>query len=124
MRRYSPSVADLSPIISCLRITPSISRSSMSVSSSALILPRARFSRASFSGAVRNRLPTWSARNGGLVRCMMVFPTFLLFSLLSPTRRGGEGRGGGGGGGGAGGGEACASIAAADPHPTLPLSGG
>jgi hypothetical protein len=30
----------------------------------------ARFARASRTGAVRKMLPTWSARNGGLVRCM------------------------------------------------------
>src|ERR1700683_1961027 len=70
MRRYSPSVIDFSPTPSCLRMICSISRSSTSFSASALISPRLRFSRASLSGAVRSRLPTWSARNGGLVHCI------------------------------------------------------
>src|SRR5947207_195935 len=67
-RRYSPSVTDLSPAASCLRMTAAISRSSTSLSAAASISPRSRLARASFSAAERNRLPTWSARNGGLVR--------------------------------------------------------
>src|ERR1700758_1391649 len=45
----------------------SISRSSTSASCAALIAPFSRLARASFKGAVRNRLPTMSARNGGLL---------------------------------------------------------
>src|SRR5262249_34963768 len=55
---------------SCLRIAFSISRSSTAASSAEVISPRSRFSRAAFSGAGRKRLPTGSARNGGLVRGM------------------------------------------------------
>src|SRR5579883_1491770 len=46
----------------------SISRSSIAVSSAAEISPLLRRARASFSAAGRSRLPTWSARKGGLVR--------------------------------------------------------
>src|SRR5262249_59439333 len=49
-------------------MTFSISRSSISFNSAALISPRSRFARAALSAAGRNRLPTWSARNGGLLR--------------------------------------------------------
>src|SRR5437763_3974478 len=67
-RRYSPSVASLSPMSSCLRMMFSISRSSIARKSPAEISPRSRLARASLSAAERSRLPTWSARNGGLVR--------------------------------------------------------
>src|SRR5713101_229741 len=61
-RRYSPSVASFSPISSCLRTIFSISRSSISRKSAAVISPRSRLARACLSGAERSRLPTWSAR--------------------------------------------------------------
>src|SRR5262249_35414434 len=48
----------------------SISRSSISWSWSAPISPRSRCARAALSAAGRSRLPTWSARNGGLLRGM------------------------------------------------------
>src|SRR5215475_9506338 len=47
----------------------SISRSSTALSAAASISPHSRLPRASFSAAGRNRLPTWSARKGGLARC-------------------------------------------------------
>src|SRR5512139_2313674 len=47
-------------------MTVAISRSSTTCSASAEISPFSRFALASFRAAVRNRLPTWSARNGGL----------------------------------------------------------
>ena len=65
-RRNSPSVASLRPISSCFVMIFSISGSSTALSCGGMISPFARLARASLSGAVRNRLPTWSARNGGL----------------------------------------------------------
>src|SRR4051812_40964010 len=44
-----------------------ISVSSTALSCAAVISPLSRLARASFSGAERRMLPTWSARNGGLV---------------------------------------------------------
>src|SRR4029079_19584503 len=46
----------------------SISRSSPALSAPASISPLRCFVRASFKGPVRRRLPTWSARKGGVVR--------------------------------------------------------
>src|SRR5215831_11551133 len=48
-------------------MTFSISRSSTALSSAA-VAPFSRLVRASLSAAGRRKLPTWSARNGGLVR--------------------------------------------------------
>jgi hypothetical protein len=41
---------------------------------SPLISPRSRLARASFNGAVRKRLPTTSARNGGLLLVIGTLP--------------------------------------------------
>src|SRR3954453_1898546 len=71
-RRNSPSVTACRPTSSCFLMTRSISRSSTALRSAALISPLARFSRACFNDAGRRRLPTWSARNGGLVRFMVL----------------------------------------------------
>src|SRR5258707_432628 len=49
-------------------MTFSISRSSTALSSAAVMAPFSRLVRASLSAAGRRKLPTWSARNGGLVR--------------------------------------------------------
>src|SRR5262245_14287983 len=62
-------------------MTFSISRSSISLSCASLISPLACLARASFSGAVRNRLPTWSARNGALVRCMTLLAPYFIGEL-------------------------------------------
>src|SRR6266853_4389288 len=70
-RRYSPSVARLRPIASCLAMMLGISWSSTALSCTAVISPEAAFSRASLSGAERRIEPTWSARKGGLVRAVM-----------------------------------------------------
>src|SRR6516165_484354 len=51
----------------------SISWSSTAFSAAASIWPLANLSRASLSGVVRSRLPTWSARKGGVLRCDMGF---------------------------------------------------
>src|SRR5450759_4523445 len=67
-RRNSPSVASLRPTSCCFLTIFSISRSSTALSASAEISPLACLARASFSGAVRSRLPTMSARNGGVLR--------------------------------------------------------
>src|SRR6516162_602051 len=53
----------------------SISRSSTALSSAAVMAPFSRLARASLSAAGRRKLPTWSARNGGLVRFIDPAPT-------------------------------------------------
>src|SRR5262249_6973504 len=80
-RRNSPSVASLSPTSSCFRTIFSISRSSTARSAASLICFLACFARASLSGAVRSRLPTWSAPNRGLARCSTPRPPA---GLLAP----------------------------------------
>src|ERR671915_327299 len=71
-RRNSPSVADWSPTFLCIRTTSRIASSSTARSRSAETCPAAKPSRASRSSGGRSRLPTWSARNGGLSRGMLV----------------------------------------------------
>src|SRR5580698_6797244 len=71
-RRNSPSVADCRPTSSCIWIAAGITSSSTAVRSAALIWPAAKSSRAISSRWGRSRLPTWSARNGGLVLRGMV----------------------------------------------------
>ncbi len=73
LRRFSPSVIDLSPVASCFLIRISISRSSTAFNCSGVISPFSRLARASFRGLERSRLPTWSARKGGLVRCIFSY---------------------------------------------------
>src|SRR6185503_2814563 len=68
LRRNSPSVIDFSPTASCFAISAVISWSSICFRHSAEIAFLARSARACFSAAGRSRLPTWSARNGGVVR--------------------------------------------------------
>src|SRR6185437_385239 len=67
-RRNSPSVASFNPTSSCFLTIFSISLSSTALSAAMSISPLARLVRASFSDAVRSRLPTWSARKGGAAR--------------------------------------------------------
>src|SRR3954463_3740753 len=67
-RRNSPSVTDRNPTSSCMRTASSIAASSAALRPSSSSLPAACASRASCSSGGRSRLPTWSARNGGLVR--------------------------------------------------------
>src|SRR5689334_20548346 len=81
-RRYSPSVTDCNPAASCFAITPATSRSSIALKASTSISLRARRSRAALSAGVRKRLPTWSARKGGVVRWVIRF-------LSSPASGGG-----------------------------------
>src|SRR5437868_3252449 len=69
-RRNSPSVTLSRPISSCMRTTRVIAASSIRRSASAVMRPALCASRASISSRGRRRLPTWSARNGGVVRCM------------------------------------------------------
>src|SRR5918992_2606930 len=71
-RRNSPSVADWSPTSLCIQTTSRIASSSTARSRSADSCPAAKPSRASRSSGGRSRLPTWSARNGGLSRGMLV----------------------------------------------------
>src|SRR5689334_9910489 len=70
-RRYSPSVAHCRPISSCFLTIFSISRSSTALSSALESLPASCLARASLIAAERKMLPTWSARNGGLVRAVI-----------------------------------------------------
>src|SRR6516165_9882960 len=56
-------------------MTFSISRSSTALSSAAVMARFSRLVRASLSAAERRKLPTWSARNGGLVRFIDPAPT-------------------------------------------------
>src|ERR1700729_1208126 len=73
-RRNSPSVALCRPTSCCIWTTPRIASSSIARSCSAEIWPPANWSRASSSFCGRSRLPTWSARNGGVVRRPAVAP--------------------------------------------------
>src|SRR5664280_464435 len=68
VRRNSPSVADCRPMSSCSATTSAIATSSTSRSSSASIRCSANAARACINAGGRSKLPTWSARNGGLVR--------------------------------------------------------
>src|ERR1051326_1499367 len=70
-RRYSPSVAHCRPISSCFLTIFSISQSSTALGSASGSLPASCLARASLIGAERRMLPTWSARNGGLVRAVI-----------------------------------------------------
>src|SRR5215216_785933 len=65
-RRNSPSVAVRSPTSSCIFTTSRIASSSTARSSSSSSRPSACAARASSSRCGRSRLPTWSARNGGV----------------------------------------------------------
>ena len=67
-RRISPSVASRRPTSSCIRTAARIASSSTARSSAAVIVPAAKRSRAVLTSGGRSRLPTWSARNGGLGR--------------------------------------------------------
>src|SRR5262245_18131291 len=66
-RRNSPSVASCNPTSSCWRMRLRISRSSTSLSCASLISFFSCLARASWTACGRRKLPTWSARNGGLV---------------------------------------------------------
>src|SRR5918994_663774 len=65
-RRNSPSVTVRSPTSSCIFTTSRIASSSTARSSPSSSLPSACAARASSSRCGRSRLPTWSARNGGV----------------------------------------------------------
>ena len=71
MRRNSPSVMLCRPT-SCWNLTISaMALSSTLRSCAAVISPRAFCSRASSRNFGRRKLPTWSARNGGVVRAVI-----------------------------------------------------
>src|SRR5690242_5915669 len=67
-RRNSPSVADFSPTSRCIATTSRIASSSAAFRPSSSRSPLACCARASSSFCGRSRLPTWSARNGGVSR--------------------------------------------------------
>ena len=66
-----------------LLMTAMISRSSIARSAASVSSPVTRLARASFSARGRSKLPTWSARNGGVVRWVMAIPP----PLSCPRRR-------------------------------------
>src|SRR6266545_1142890 len=70
-RRNSPSVTAWMPTDSCLATASRMCLSCTARSCSGVISPRFAFARASCSSAGRRRLPTWSARKGGVLRCVM-----------------------------------------------------
>src|SRR3954454_13664310 len=67
-RRNSPSVAERRPTSSWSETTSRIASSSIALSSSAPIRSLAKSSRALSRAGGRSRLPTWSARYGGVSR--------------------------------------------------------
>ena len=71
-RRNSPSVADWRPTSSCIRDRAGDLVVLDRRRSAAVIRPAAKSSRACSRRCGRSRLPTWSARNGGLVLRAMV----------------------------------------------------
>src|SRR5581483_6666098 len=71
-RRNSPSVANCRPTPSCFLMIFLISSSSTASSSAGVIWPFSSLARASFRGGVRSRLPTMSARKGGVVTCIVL----------------------------------------------------
>src|SRR5258708_35215866 len=66
-RRYSPSVTTRRPSDSCVATAARMHRSSTALSCAAVMAPALALLRASRSSGGRSRLPTWSARNGGVV---------------------------------------------------------
>src|SRR5205814_5518720 len=64
-RRNSPSVTSLRPSSACIATAFLMQSSSQPRRVSAVIQPFSCSARAAKSGSGRNRLPTWSARNGG-----------------------------------------------------------
>src|SRR5437763_5196240 len=66
-RRYSPSVTTRRPSDSCFATAARMTRSSASLSCAAVMVRELALVRASRSSGGRSRLPTWSARNGGVV---------------------------------------------------------
>src|SRR6476660_1806952 len=71
VRRNSPSVALRRPMSRWTATTSRMASSSMSRRPSGLSCPAARSARAWSRCGGRRRLPTWSARNGGVVRSVM-----------------------------------------------------
>src|SRR6266508_3422579 len=84
-RRNSPSVADCRPTSRCIATTSRIASSSTPRSSSLGMRPAAWSSRAWSSRRGRSRLPTWSARNGGVVRPMEPPPTTATAGVTSTS---------------------------------------
>src|SRR4051794_27676524 len=84
-RRNSPSVAVRRPTSCCIRTASRIASSSTARSSSSSSAPSACFPRASSSRCGRSRLPTWSARNGGVSRKLMASPPVAGSPTACPT---------------------------------------
>src|SRR5471032_2155925 len=73
VRRNSPSVMPCRPQSSCILTTSRIAPSSTWRSAAASISPFFLRARASSSSLGRRKLPTWSARKGGVVRWVIVY---------------------------------------------------
>src|SRR5215207_8840187 len=87
LRRNSPSVADWRPTSSCMATTSAMASSSTARNWSAEMRPSACCSRAARSRGGRRRLPTWSARYGGVVRSTVTSLEPLQGRLILPARR-------------------------------------
>src|SRR5919197_2775904 len=90
VRRNSPSVAERSPTSRCILTTSRIAASSTARSASSSMRPAACSSRAWSSSGGRSRLPTWSARNGGVLRADMDLSLSLRLDQAAPDRVAGE----------------------------------
>src|SRR5215211_1550274 len=87
LRRNSPSVADWRPTSSCMATTSAMASSSTARNWSAEMRPAACCSRAARSRGGRRRLPTWSARYGGVVRSTVTSLVPLQGRLILPASR-------------------------------------
>src|SRR5215216_6316739 len=87
LRRNSPSVADWRPTSSCMATTSAMASSSTARNWSAEMRPAACCSRATRSRGGRRRLPTWSARYGGVVRSTVTSLVPLQGRLILPASR-------------------------------------
>src|SRR5215213_2022998 len=83
-RRNSPSVTDCRPAASCSATAFLMEVFSTSVNDCREILPALKSARACLSSGGRNRLPTWSARNGGLLLRIAIPPRRTAYSGKPP----------------------------------------
>src|SRR4051794_8797102 len=72
VRRSSPSVTVRRPASRCSAMTSRIASSSAARRTAASMSPALKAARARRSASGRRRLPTWSARKGGVVRAVML----------------------------------------------------
>src|SRR6266446_10514977 len=86
-RRNSPSVTAWMPADSCFATASRMCLSCTARSCSALNSPRFALARASCNSRGRKRLPTWSARKGGVVRWAMATPDVAVSGLQEQNFR-------------------------------------